>query len=134
MIHGGNPWFEETWIGRRAEGQTCTAFQKMDDILSDYDCSYQHAFVCKAGRTKLSGRKSLRLTYTKEELTFSYFLVHYSYFPNKPRNVIPWKDKGMTGFKLRWEIQNPSPPMSLETDDVRSVITTTGFKKEYISI
>ena len=140
VIHGGNSksWFEETWIGRRAGGQlgrnsTCTAFQKMDNIFADYDCSYQYAFVCQAGQTKLSGRKSLRLTYTKEELTFSYFLVQYSYFPNKSRNVIPWKDKGMTGFKLSWEIQNPSPPMRLETDDVGSVITTPGIEKEYQS-
>ena len=138
VIHNGNSWFEHTWIGRRAAGQsgrnnTCTAFQKPDDIFADYDCSYQYAFVCQAGRSKLSGRKSLKLTYTKEELTFSYFLVHYSNFPNNSKNVIPRKDKGMTGFKLSWEIQNPSPPMSLETDDVGSVITTPGFEKEYQS-
>ena len=137
--NGGNFWVgsTENEIGELGSGHNCTAIgismasetQEVQEERIYRDCSDQFSFICQAGRTNLFGKTSLRLTYTKDELPFSTFLAQYSYvlYDHQPS----WNEMQMTGFKLRWEIQNKNPPMNLETEEVGIVIETPEFRGSY---
>ena len=114
---------------------TCTAVRRSTGrsplTTIDKDCSNSHAFICQAGRTSLSGKTSLTLTYTKDEPTFSFFHVQYSYTPTHSEQETSSNERRMTGFKLSWKIQNKNPPLYLETEEVGQVIETPGFRGPY---
>ena len=114
---------------------TCTALlislygDRSSPVLHDVDClTLQYPFVCQSGKTNITGRTELRLTYTREELSFTSFFVEYVYSPTYSEHHLSWKNTSMTGFRLSWVIQNENPPMSLETQEIGSVVESPGFK------
>ena len=98
----------------------------------DHDCSTkEHAFICQAGYTNIPGKTSLRLTYTKDEVSFSTFLVQYSYFSTYSKLQPSWNERQMTGFKLSWKIENKNSPLCYETEEVGYITETPNFGTPY---
>ena len=136
---------EHVWVGATSNetagvwewesNHTCTAVRRStgSSPLTTYDeeCSKTRSFICQVGRTNLSGKTSLRLTYTKDEPTFSFFHVQYSYTQTHSEQQTSWNERQVTGFKLSWKIQNKNPPLYLETEEVGSVTETLLFKGPY---
>ena len=85
-------------------------------------------FICQSGSTAIIGKAKLRSTYTKEELPFTSFFLEYVFSPTKSKHIEIWKDRPMTGFKLRWKIQNENPPMNLKIQEIGSTVESPDFK------
>ena len=119
-------------VWERESNHTCTAVKRSTGSSTlttyDHDCSKVCAFICQAGRTNLSGKASLRLSFTKDNVTFSTFLVQYSYIPTHSKQEQSWNEREMTGFNLSWEIQNKNLPLYFETEEVGYVTETPDFR------
>ena len=70
----------------------------------------------------MKGEKTLSLTYTKDQLKFSSFLMWYKYKAANKQLLDSWKDKRMTGFRLSWRIENP--PLRARISEVGRSIET----------
>ena len=66
----------------------------------------------------------MSLTYTKDQLNFPSFLVHYKYKAASQQLLDSCKNKRMTGFRLSWRIENENPPLIANISDMGRSIET----------
>ena len=93
----------------------CAHFYGIDS-WRQWLCESQGSFVCQEKIKPIRGKKSLRLEYTKEQLTFPYFQVWYSYkTPANKTLLVSAKQATMTGFRLSWRIEKEVPKSGSET-------------------
>ena len=53
------------------------------------------------------GQRTMKLSYTKDQLNFHSFNVLYKYKAASQQLLDSWKEKRMTGFRFSWKIENP---------------------------
>ena len=103
----------------------------LQDLFGDMEkrnCEELFSWVCRIKGHKVKA-STIRLEYTKEQLSFSSFQVWYSLKAANKNLLDSWKEKRMTGFMLSWHIQNEHPPiyMELTTKGLGSSLVTPGF-------
>ena len=81
------------------------------DCVSSYNekwearsCSTSYQFICQE-TSILKGKKTMSLTYNKDQLKFPRLFVRYKYKAASQQLLDSWEDKRMTGFKLSWRIE-----------------------------
>ena len=107
----GSPWYFNKW--RTASGEpngkefeNCVNFQNGDWL--DIDCIQTKNFICQSNTLPVRPNTTLTLMYNKEQLTFKSFNVWYDYISSNKKLLNSWEDKRMTGFRLRWFLQDNS--------------------------
>ena len=64
----------------------------------EFDCTETKPFICQfPAAQQMTGKTNTTLTYTLEELSFSSFVVWYTYSFNQGL-LDSWQDKRMTGL------------------------------------
>lgn len=105
----GSPWTYENWesekYGNKGEDNNCVKWYR-DYGWNDEVCGSTSPFICQSHILTMKGKVSVRLNYTKEELTFSSFHLWYKYKAASHHLLDSWKDKRRTGFTLNWFIQD----------------------------
>ena len=71
-------------------------------------CAHELNFVCNSHATPLSDDTKVVLEYTSEQLNFPFFSVEYKYKKASQVLLENWKDRKMTGFRLRWYFKGSS--------------------------
>ena len=90
----------------------------------------EYSFLCQKP-TKMKGKKTLNMALTKDHLNFSNFIVWYKYEAASQNLLESWRDKRMTGFRLRWRIEKPTRIWTAEVSEVGRSIKTPGFDGAY---
>ena len=92
-------WEYTNWLNvpKSVDDDSCTLFGGRWDENS---CKGEWPFICKSNTT-------MKLSYTKDQLSFSSISVWYKYEAASQQLLDSWKDKRMTGFRFSWVIQNP---------------------------
>ena len=121
----GAPWSFTNWgpYYKNTENRNCIVMYAMEEGEWDSlrSCSYRLPYLCKAAQTTLAGNTSLRLQFTRDNLTFSLFQLVYRFEkPKDPDLLDSWQDPRMTGFELNWfiESQNGSRLTAKRPDEV----------------
>ena len=101
----GSPWNYTKWNRSLRTGINCVALHH--GVLWDKDksCTFKFPFVCRSAVHRMTGKTSLSLKYTKEELTFRKFQVDYRYRFTSQKLLNSLEDR-MTGFRLSWFMQD----------------------------
>ena len=88
----------------------------------DEKCSKIYQFICQDAKKTIQAPKKKVWRYTREQIAFSSFQVWYKLKAANQSQIEAWKDQRMTGFSLRWSIDNT--PMTLTSSEVgRAIIT-----------
>ena len=82
-------------------------------------------FICQKTNI-LKGKTAESVTYSRDQLNFSNFIVHYKFKAASQQLLDSWKEKRMTGFRLSWKINNP--PLIANISEVGRSIQTPGYK------
>ena len=116
----GSPWSFTNWgpYYKNDENRNCIVMYMMDE--GEWDSlrchtSYKLPYLCKAVQTTLAGITSLRLEFTRDNLTFSSFQLVYRYETPSPQLLDSWLDARMTGFELNWFIESQNGSRITET-------------------
>ena len=134
----GSPWTYENWesekYGNKGEDNNCVKWYR-DYGWNDEVCGSTSPFICQSHILTMKGKVSVRLNYTKEELTFPSFHLLYKYKAASHHLLDSWKDKRRTGFTLNWFIQdtNGTVVTKKRQDSLRNwkVKTTQPKHKDY---
>ena len=114
-----SPWGFTSW--ERVSDNDCLRF--LGGMWLTLPCNtYNTEFICQKNNI-LKGKRSIRLTYLKNQLNFSNFVVWYKYKTNQ-QLLDSWKDKRMTGLRLTWRIENENPPLFASISEVGRSIQT----------
>ena len=84
---------------------------------NERSCKDKWPFICQS-------KKSITLSYTKDELDFSSISVWYKYKAASQELLDSWKDKRMTGFRFSWKIENPKMTWTSNINEVGRSIKT----------
>ena len=124
----GSPW-TYTWNRREGFGdrgapveERCVVF--FEGVWYDDPCQNKMSYFCQEA---LRGRKTITMTYKKDQLTFSKFEVRYSYKAASQKLLESWEDKRMTGFRLNWKIEVENPPLIAKINKVGRSLRTPGL-------
>ena len=161
----GFTWDDEPWIGgvmedvgewRWSDGSSldfsrinprednkakkCVHLNKVK-MWRQWTCDSLNTFVCQESITPVRGKRRLRLEYTRDQLTFPYFQVWYSYKVTANKTLYEMsKEKTMTGFKLSWRIERSAsegmnPNIHNKTLDSRTQVgdELPRYKDDYFS-
>ena len=121
----GTTWSFENWDGgwgEKRDSSNCV-FMNEGNEWWDYPCANTNSFICQLPAKQLTGKTNLTLIFNQEQLTFSSFIVVYSYWYNQEL-VDSWKDKRMTGFRLSWRID--PPPLEKTVQELGRSVQTPG--------
>ena len=78
--------------------------------------------------------KTVDLTYTGDQLTFSSLHVWYTYKAASQQLLDSWKEKRMTGFKFSWRIEKASVIWTSSISEVGRSIQTPGLGKTFTEL
>lgn len=84
----------------------------------DDPCTSGWPFICQT-------KKTVRLTYTKDQLNIPSFHVWYRYKAASQQLLDSWEDKRMTGFQFGWKIEEPRERWTLSSNEVGRSIQTS---------
>ena len=120
-IWSNNATFEFTkWGSGWGNGANGSCVYSNGKHWSHCDCRDTFPFICQT--RKANTRQTLSKAYTKSQLTIRSFHLWYKCKAANQRLLDSWKDKRMTGFKLRWRIENPSVIMTTSSNEVGRTI------------
>ena len=123
----GSVWnYTNWWNGFGNQGDSTNCVAAVGHSWGDYSFTPTIPFICVSPLSKnLISTTSITLNYTKEQLTFSSFIISYAYHYNQDL-LDSWEDKRMTGFRLSWRIE--PAPLALTTAELGRSVQTPGLE------
>ena len=126
----GSTWKYANWrtLSGNREGQSsCLWIGGYRNKWIDQSCILSYPFICQSPVLNISGKTKKTLTYTQEQLTFTFLIARYSYTFNQAM-LDSWEEKRMTGFRLSWKIQ--PPPLEMTLKELGRSVQTPGLGLE----
>ena len=121
---GYNKWRDE----EKDHGESgCISYDSYNEIWLQMTCWEENQFICQEENRALRGKKTVKLEFVKEQLSFSSFHVWHMYKATSQQLLDSWTKKKMTGLKLSWRIENENPPLTATTDEVGRSFETPGL-------